>query len=84
MKQIRELHAGQEDDGSRTPQDAVEIARSRKWIARSSLLPGATSEAGQQKSRCVALATDGSNQTNPESIEFDGSVCSTMQRWWSG
>lgn len=46
---------------------AVEIARSQKWLAHSPMLPrapgeGTISEAGQRKSRCVAFATDSSNQ----------------------
>ena len=42
--------------------EAVEIARSRKWIAHSPLFPGTTSEAGQRASRCGALAINGSSQ----------------------
>jgi transposase len=69
LKQIRELQRmlGKKILEAEVLKEAVEIARSRKWIAHSPLLPGApgegtTSEAGQRKSRCVALATDGSNQ----------------------
>ena len=69
LRQIRELQRmlGKKILEAEVLKEAVEIARSRKWIAHSPLLPGApgegtTSEAGQRKSRCVALATDGSNQ----------------------
>ncbi len=69
MKQIRELQRmlGKKTMKAEALREAVEIARSRKWIAHSPLLPGepsegTTSEAAQRKSRCVALATDGSNQ----------------------
>ncbi len=69
MKQIRELQRmlGKRTMKAEVLRKVVEIARSRKWIAHSPLLPGVpgaetTSEADQRKSRCVALATDGSNQ----------------------
>lgn len=64
LKQIRELQRmlGKKTMEAEILKEAVEIARSRKWIAHSPLLPGTTSEAGQRMSRCGALAINGSNQ----------------------
>ena len=71
LKQIRELQQMQQMLGKKTMEakvlkEAVEIARSRKWIAYLPLLPGSpgkgtTSETGQQMSRYVALAINGSD-----------------------
>ena len=49
LKQIRELQRmlGKETMEAEILKEAVEIARSRKWIAHSPLLPGTTSENGQ-------------------------------------
>lgn len=48
-KQIRELQRmlGKKTMEAEVLKEAVEIARSRKWIAHSPLLPGDVSEAGQ-------------------------------------
>lgn len=64
LKQIRELQRmlGKKTMEAEVLKEAVEIARSRKWIAPSPLLSGTTSETGQYMSRCVALAINGSNQ----------------------
>ena len=69
LKQIRELQRmlGKKTMEAEVLKESVEIARSRKWIAHSPLLPGrpgkgTTSETGQRMSRCVALAINGSNQ----------------------
>lgn len=64
LKQIRELQRilGKKTMQVEILQEAVEIARSRKWIAHSPLLPGTTSDAGQRMSRCGALAINGSTQ----------------------
>ncbi len=64
LKQIRELQRmlGKKTMEAEILKEAVEIARSRKWIAHS-CCRGTTSESGQWESRCGALAIDGSTQT---------------------
>jgi transposase len=65
LKQIRELQRmlGKKTMEAEILKEAVEIARSRKWIAHSPLCRGTTNEAGQRMFRCGALAINGSNQT---------------------
>lgn len=64
LKQIRELQRmlDKKTMEAEILKEVVGIGRSRKWIAHSPLLPGTTNKAGQQMSRCGALATNGSNQ----------------------
>lgn len=64
LKHIRELQRmlGKKTMEAEILKEAVEISRSRKWIAHSPCCRGTTSEAGQRMSRCGALAINGSNQ----------------------
>jgi transposase len=64
LKQIRELQRmlSKKTMEAVILKEAVEIARSRKWITHSPSLPGATSEVGLRMSRCAALAINGSTQ----------------------
>ena len=64
MKQIRELQRmlGKKTMEAEVLKEAVEIARCENGLRTYPCCGGTTSEAGQRKSRCVALATDGSNQ----------------------
>ena len=64
LKQIRELQRmlGKKTMEAEILKEAVEIARSRYGLRTHPCCRGTTSEAGQQMSRCSALAINGSNQ----------------------
>ncbi|MCY1339702.1 Transposase [compost metagenome] len=57
LKQVRELQRllGKKTMENEILREAVEVMKSRKWIARSPSLPGTTCEAGLRSSRCSAL-----------------------------